>query len=62
MTTLITLGGILVLLAFGFWWVVNTGKRLNQAEALREQVDKVANINEFNRKVQKQRIMRLEKR
>ena len=62
MTTLVTLGGILVLLALGFWWVVRTGKRLNQAEALREQVDKVANINEFNRKVQKQWIMRLEKR
>ena len=62
MTTLMTLGGILVLLALGFWWTVRTGKRLNQAEALREQVDKVANINEFNRKVQKQWIMRLEKR
>ena len=49
MTTLITLGGILVLLALGFWWAVNTGKRLNQADALRERVDKVANINEFNR-------------
>ena len=42
MTTLITLGGILVLLALGFWWAVRTGKRLNQAEALRERVDKVA--------------------
>ena len=60
--SLMTLGGILVLLALGFWWTVRTGKRLNQAEALREQVDKVANINEFNRKVQKQWIMRLEKR
>ena len=50
MTTLITLGGILVLLALGFWWAVNTGKRLNQAEALKERVDKVANVNEFNRK------------
>ena len=43
-----TLGGILILLALGFWWAVNTGKRLNQADALRERVDKVANINEFN--------------
>ena len=50
MTTLITLGGILVLLGLGFWWAVNTGKRLNQADALRERVDKVANINEFNRR------------
>ena len=50
MTTLITLGGILVLLALGFWWAVNTGKRLNQADALRERVDKVANVNEFNRR------------
>ena len=50
MTTLITLGEILVLLALGFWWDVRTGKRLNQAEALRERVDKVANVNEFNRK------------
>ena len=50
MTTLITLGGILVLLALGFWWAVRTGKRLNQAEALRERVDKVANVNEFNRR------------
>ena len=50
MTTLITLGGILVLLALGFWWAVRTGKRLNQAEALRKRVDKVANINEFNRR------------
>ena len=49
MTTLITLGGILVLSALGFWWAVNTGKRLNQADALRERVDKVANVNEFNR-------------
>ena len=49
MTTLMTLGGILILLALGFWWAVNTGKRLNQADALRERVDKVANINEFNR-------------
>ena len=47
--TLMTLGGILVLLALGFWWAVRTGKRLNQAEALRKRVDKVANINEFNR-------------
>ena len=50
MSSLITLGGILVLLAFGFWWAVNTGKRLNQAEALKERVDKVANVNEFNRR------------
>ena len=50
MTTLITLGGILVLLALGVWWVVNTGKRLNQAEALKGRVDKVANVNEFNRR------------
>jgi len=42
MTTLITLGGILVLLALGFWWAVRTGKRLSQAEALQERVDKVA--------------------
>jgi len=45
-----TLGGILVLLALGFWWAVNTGKRLNQADALRVRVDKVANVNEFNRR------------
>ena len=50
MTTLITLGGILVLLGLGFWWAVNTGKRLNQADALRERVDKVASVNEFNQK------------
>ena len=50
MTSLVTLGGILVLLALGFWWAVNTGKRLNQADALRERVDKVANVNEFNRR------------
>ena len=50
MTTLITLGGILVLLGFAFWWAVDTGKRLNQAKSLRERVDKVANVNEFNRK------------
>ena len=50
MTSLITLGGILVLLALGFWWAVNTGKRLNQAEALRGRVDMVANVNEFNRR------------
>ena len=49
MTTLITLGGILLMLGFAFWWAVNTGKRLNQADALRERVDKVSNINEFNR-------------
>ena len=49
MTTLITLGGILVLLALGFWWVVNTGNRLNQAEALKGRVDKVTNVNEYNR-------------
>ena len=50
MTTLMTLGGILVLIGVGFWWVVNTGKRLIQADALRERVDKVANVNEFNRR------------
>jgi len=50
MSSLITLGGILLLLAFGFWWAVKTGKRLNQAEALKERVDKVANVNEFNRR------------
>ena len=50
MTTLITLGGIHVLLGLGFWWAVDTGKRLNQAKSLRERVDKVANVNEFNRK------------
>ena len=50
MTSLITLGGILVLLGLGFWWTVDTGKRLNQAKSLRERVDKVANVNEFNRR------------
>ena len=50
MTSLITLGGILLMLGFAFWWAVRTGKRLNQAEALRERVDKVANVNEFNRR------------
>ena len=50
MSSLITLGGILLLLAFGFWWTVRTGKRLNQAEALKERVDKVANVNELNRR------------
>jgi len=50
MTTLITLGGILILLGLGFWRAVDTGKRLNQAKSLRERVDKVANVNEFNRK------------
>ena len=50
MTSLITLGGILVLLGLGFWWAFDTGKRLNQAKSLRERVDKVANVNEFNRR------------
>jgi len=50
MTSLVTLGGILLMLGFAFWWAVRTGKRLNQADALRERVDKVANVNEFNRK------------
>ena len=50
MTSLITLGGILVLLGLGFWWAVNTGKPLNQAKSLRERVDKVANVNEYNRR------------
>jgi len=36
MSSLITLGGILVLLGLGFWWAVDTGKRLN--------------VNEFNRR------------
>ena len=38
------------MLCFAFWWAVRTGKRLNQAESLKERVDKVANVNEFNRK------------
>jgi len=50
MTSLVTLGGILLMLGFAFWWAVRTGKRLNQAEALKERVDKVANVNEFNRR------------
>ena len=50
MSSLVTLGGILVLLGLGFWWAVDTGKRLNQAESLKERVDKVANVNEFNRR------------
>ena len=50
MTSLITLGGILLILGLAFWWAVRTGKRLNQAESLKERVDKVANVNEFNRK------------
>jgi hypothetical protein len=29
------------MLGFAFWWAVKTGKRLNQAEALKERVDKV---------------------
>ena len=49
MTSLVTLGGILML-GFAFWWAVDTGKRLNQAKSLRERVDKVANVNEFNRR------------
>ena len=50
MTSLVTLGGILLMLGFAFWWAVRTGKCLNQAESLRERVDKVANVNEFNRR------------
>ena len=50
MTTLVTLGGILLMLGFAFWWAVRTGKRLNQAESLKERVDKVANVNKFNRR------------
>ena len=50
MTSLVTLGGILLMLGLAFWWAVRTGKRLNQAESLKERVDKVANVNEFNRK------------
>jgi len=50
MSSLVTLGGILILLGLGFWWAVDTGKRLNQAKSLRERVDKVANVNEFNRR------------
>ena len=50
MTSLVTLGGILILLGLGFWWAVDTGKRLNQAKSLRQRVDKVANVNEFNRR------------
>ena len=38
------------MLGFAFWWAVKTGKRLNQAESLKERVDKVANVNEFNRR------------
>ena len=38
------------MLGFAFWWVVRKGKRLNQAESLKERVDKVANVNEFNRR------------
>ena len=38
------------MLGFAFWWAVRTWKRLNQAESLKERVDKVANVNEFNRK------------
>ena len=49
MTSLVTLDGILILLGLGFWWAVDTGKRLNQAKSLRERVDKVANVNAFNR-------------
>ena len=50
MTSLVMLGRILLMLGFAFWWAVRTGKRLNQAESLKERVDKVANVNEFNRK------------
>jgi len=50
MTSLVTLGGILLMLGFAFWWAVRTGKRLNQAESLKERVDKVANVNEYNRR------------
>ena len=50
MTSMITLGGILLMLGLAFWWAVGTGKRLNQAESLKERVDKVANVNEFNRR------------
>ena len=38
------------MLGFAFWWAVRTGKRLNQAESLKERGDKVANVNEFNRR------------
>ncbi|MCL0039368.1 hypothetical protein M1M85_00255 [Nitrospinaceae bacterium] len=50
MTSLVTLDGILILLGLGFWWAVDTGKRLNQAKSLGERVDKVANVIEFNRR------------
>ena len=49
MTSLITLGESSSYWLWDFGGQVNTGKRLNQADALRERVDKVANINEFNR-------------
>jgi len=58
MTSLITLGGILVLLGLGFWWAVDTGKRLNQAESLKERVDKVANVNELIGKKMKSLIVK----
>ena len=50
MTSLVILGRILLMLGFAFWWAVKTGKGLNQAESLKERVDKGANVNEFNRR------------
>ena len=50
MISLVTLSGILLMLGLAFWWAVRTGKRLNQAEALKQRVDKVANVNEYNRR------------
>jgi hypothetical protein len=38
---------VLILLAFGFWYAAKSGKRLNQAEVLKELVANVANGNEF---------------
>ena len=49
MTTLFALGGVLIFLGMGFFYAVRTGKKLQQASALNKRIDKVANINEFNR-------------
>ncbi len=52
--TLATICGFVMLLGFGLFWAVRVGRKMNKLEQMEKGQKVVRNINEFNRKVDKE--------
>ena len=54
MMTLATICGFVMLLGVGLFWAVRVGRKMNKLEQMEKGQKVVRNINEFNRKVDKE--------